>query len=302
MTRGMAIRRLLGTMAIAVCATNASAQVFGTFTWQMQPYCNQVTLTLTSVTGNFTLDGSDNQCGATNKASAVGVGTFNAVGNVTLNFTLVTAPGGRPVHVSAVVSPADGSGTWTDSVGNSGTFAFFGNVAGLPGRPLPTSGLPPLVITTTELASNSVTGAKVADGSLSSADILDGPRAAFADTGSSTALTSTPTIVRTVSLTAPTAGKVIAYASGFFQFFSTTVVENGRCYLSTTGSPGNQLVNAEEPAGVPNSMKHVPFGATKGFNVAAGPVTVNLLCDAFFAPAGNVVLNFPTLTAIFVAQ
>ena len=127
----------------------------------MQPYCNKVTLTLTSLTGNFTLDGTEDQCGTTNKASAVGVATFNAVGNVTLNFTIVTAPSAKPVHVSAVVSPADGSGTWTDSVGNSGTFAFFGNIAGLPPRPLPASALGPSVITTTEIAPGAVGGSDI---------------------------------------------------------------------------------------------------------------------------------------------
>jgi hypothetical protein len=34
------------------------------------------------------------------------------------------------------VSPTNGQGTWSDDVGNSGTFAFFGNAAGLPARPL----------------------------------------------------------------------------------------------------------------------------------------------------------------------
>ena len=86
-------------------ATTASAQVFGTFSWQMQPFCNVVTLTLTSVTGNFTLDGSDDQCAATKKGSASGIGVFNPDGSVGLNFTIVT-PGGQPLHVSASVSPA----------------------------------------------------------------------------------------------------------------------------------------------------------------------------------------------------
>lgn len=109
----------------------AHAQVLGTFPWQLQPFCNVVTLTLTSAPAGFLLDGTDDQCGATNKASAVGIASFNASGNVTLNITIVTAPSGAPVHVSAVVSPANGNGTWTDSLGNSGTFAFFGASAGL---------------------------------------------------------------------------------------------------------------------------------------------------------------------------
>jgi hypothetical protein len=126
---------LLAALAIAAGASSAFAQVFGTFSWQMQPYCNRVTLTLTSVTGHFTLDGSDDQCGATKKASAAGIGVFNPDGTVSINFTIVASPGGRAVHVSASVSPVNGQGTWTDDVGNSGTFAFFGSTPGLPVRP-----------------------------------------------------------------------------------------------------------------------------------------------------------------------
>jgi hypothetical protein len=43
--------------------TAADAQV-GTFTWQMQPYCNKVTLTLTNSPGGFSLNGFDDHCGA----------------------------------------------------------------------------------------------------------------------------------------------------------------------------------------------------------------------------------------------
>lgn len=132
--------RWLGSFAFALwmCSLSvapAQAQVFGTFPWQMQPYCNTVTLSLINSATGFTLEGVDDQCGAVNKGSAVGTASFNSSGNVTLNFTIVTAPGGKPVSVSAVVSPATGSGTWTDSLGNSGTFAFFGATPALPARP-----------------------------------------------------------------------------------------------------------------------------------------------------------------------
>ena len=190
----LTLRAMVAAGLVTLAASNASAQVFGTFTWQMQPYCNKVTLTLTSLTANFILDGTEDQCGATNRASAVGVATFNTVGNVTLNFTIVTAPSGKPVHVSAVVSPADGSGTWTDSVGNSGTFAFFGNVPGLLARPLPPSGIAPAVITNVEIANDAITGAKVANGSLASVDLLDSPRAAFAGGLQELTLTAEPLV------------------------------------------------------------------------------------------------------------
>ena len=54
------------------CAAVAQP-VLGPLSWQLQPFCNVVTLTLTSGPAGFALDGTDNLCGASNKASAVGV-------------------------------------------------------------------------------------------------------------------------------------------------------------------------------------------------------------------------------------
>lgn len=128
------VRVALAVAAVLSFASGASAQVFGTFTWQMQPFCNQVTLTLTSVNGNFTVDGFDDQCGAAKRASAVGMGVFNPDGTVGIDFT-IASPDSSTVHVTASVSPANGQGTWTDDDRNSGTFAFFGSTPGLPRRP-----------------------------------------------------------------------------------------------------------------------------------------------------------------------
>ncbi len=290
------VAAILMTMA---AATTASAQVFGTFPWQMQPYCNVVTLTLTSAPAGFTLDGTDDQCGATNKAGAVGIGSFNASGNVTLNFSIVTAPAGKPVHVSAVVSPANGNGTWTDSVGNAGTFAFFGAATGLPARPFPTSGLAPAIITTTELAANAVTGAKVADASLTSADLLDGPRSAFAGGEQALALTPTDVVVRTVSLSAPTSGRVLVSVSGTFEFQDATATsEAGRCSITTTSAIEDPAIFAGGDGGT-IAAAYDAFGAVRAFNVTAGLFTVNLVCDEF---AGVVTLRNSNLTALFVPQ
>jgi hypothetical protein len=57
---------------------------------------------------------------AVNKAGAFGIASFNTSGNVTANFSIVTAPGGKPVHVSAI-QPGDRRHR-TDSAGNTGTF------------------------------------------------------------------------------------------------------------------------------------------------------------------------------------
>ncbi|MCC6988113.1 MAG: DUF1566 domain-containing protein [Acidobacteria bacterium] len=142
-------------MALA-CASTASAQVFGTFTWQMLPYCNKVTLTITQFPSGYTIDGFDDQCGAGQRAGAVGMVHINPDGSVGLNFTLIAAPSGRTVHVSSPLSPASGSGAWTDNVGNSGTLALGANQPGLPPRPLPSAGVAPGSITSVELAAGAV--------------------------------------------------------------------------------------------------------------------------------------------------
>ena len=63
--------------------------IFGTFSWQMQPYCNSVTSVAISTPTGFTVEGLDDQCGGPNKGSAVGTAAFNAGGNLVLTFTLV---------------------------------------------------------------------------------------------------------------------------------------------------------------------------------------------------------------------
>lgn len=149
-------RFVLGAMCVSLCAaSSASAQVFGTFAWQMQPYCNIVSLTLSSSPAGFVLEGTDNQCGAVDKASAVGVASFNANGLVNLNFTIVTAPSAKAVHVAAVVNPGTGGGTWTDSAGNAGTFALGAPGSGSP-RPLPTTTIGVASITSAEIAPGAV--------------------------------------------------------------------------------------------------------------------------------------------------
>jgi hypothetical protein len=122
--------------ALVFGASSASAQVLGTFTWQMQPFCNKVTVTLTAVAAGFMLHGFDDQCGAGPRGSAAGTVVLNPDGTASVNFTIVTSGAARAVQVSGIVSPATGQGTWTDSAGNAGNFVLGGAVPGLPPRPL----------------------------------------------------------------------------------------------------------------------------------------------------------------------
>ena len=118
-------------------AGRAQAQPLGTFTWQLQPFCNVVTVNLTQQGAVYTMDGFDDQCGAAQRAPLVGLATPNADGSITAALNLVTAPGGRGVQVAARFTVPTASGTWSDSAGNAGTFAFGASTGGSP-RPPPT--------------------------------------------------------------------------------------------------------------------------------------------------------------------
>jgi len=117
----------------------AQAQPLGTFTWQLQPFCNVVTVNLTQQGSVYTMDGFDDQCGAAQRAALVGVATPNADGSIAAGLNIVTAPGGRGVQVAARFTLPSASGTWSDSAGNAGTFAFGASTGGSP-RPVPAAG------------------------------------------------------------------------------------------------------------------------------------------------------------------
>ncbi len=51
-------------------SVSATAQPLGTFRWQLQPYCNVLTLNISHRGGIYTLDGTDDRCGAAQTASA----------------------------------------------------------------------------------------------------------------------------------------------------------------------------------------------------------------------------------------
>lgn len=125
-------------LSLALAPSSASAQPFGTLSWQLQPFCNRVTVTINQDGAIYTLDGYDDQCGASQRAPLVGTAVPNPDGTVSLGFT-VTVALARAVHVDARVNPGNGSGVWVDSAGNNGTFALNASTAGTP-RPVPSAG------------------------------------------------------------------------------------------------------------------------------------------------------------------
>jgi hypothetical protein len=121
----------------------ASAQPLGTYSWQQQPYCNVFTVNIFQTGSAYQMDGTDDQCGAATRAALVGIAFLNPNGTLGLGFTVVTSPGGTPLHVDASISVATGSGTWRDNSGGTGPFVLTpGAGAGGSVRPIPRSAFP----------------------------------------------------------------------------------------------------------------------------------------------------------------
>ena len=122
---GQAVRVALAALVLIVVERSVvTAQPLGTFSWQLAPYCNVVTVSVTQNGGLYTLDGYDNQCGGPVRASVVGVAVPNPNGSITLGFTIVTPPGGAPVHVQTAIDLGSLGGAWSDNQGNTGSFVF----------------------------------------------------------------------------------------------------------------------------------------------------------------------------------
>jgi hypothetical protein len=125
----------LGVAMVLAAGGRADAQVLGTFTWQTQPYCNVLTLTVVQQGGVYQATGADNLCGA---GTAPVTGTIAPGGPGAMMGLTVAYPTGRAAQISAAISLATVSGTWSDADGNAGAFAFNGGGAG-GARPAPTA-------------------------------------------------------------------------------------------------------------------------------------------------------------------
>lgn len=118
------------------CAVSALAQPVGQFAWQLQPYCNVVTVNVVQSGSIFTLDGFDDNCGGGNPRSAAsGVATPNPDNTVTVGLTIVNAQGSAPAHVAARITLPGAGGTWSDGGGHTGVFVLGGSSPGIGPRP-----------------------------------------------------------------------------------------------------------------------------------------------------------------------
>ncbi len=190
----------------------ASAQVIGTYSWQLQPYCNVITVTVTQQEGQYQLDGRDSDCASTTARSAVrGLAFLLPDGTLRLGFSVVAATLVAPIAIDAVINLTDYNGTWRDSAGNSGTFAFNASTGGS-SRPVVT-GLTPGSVTsgaiadggigTAKLADSAVTASKLANNAVGATTLSDGAvSAAKLAAGAVTAATIADGAVTTATLAA----------------------------------------------------------------------------------------------------
>ena len=110
--------------AFVAFSSTGFAQSLGTYSWQLQPFCNVVSVTVVQQGSVYLLDGFDDQCGAGERAPLVGLATPNPDGTIGLGLNIVNMPGGQPVHVAARITLPSLDAPWSDSSGNSGTFTF----------------------------------------------------------------------------------------------------------------------------------------------------------------------------------
>ena len=158
MTRRQRVGVGLAVLVLSVNGPSLRAQSLGTFRWQLQPFCNVVTVNIIQQGAIYTVDGYDDQCGAPQRAPLVGLATLNPDGSVGLGLHVVIVPSGRGLQIDARISVASGNGPWTDSAGNTGTFVLGASAGGSP-RPVPT-------IPGAAIAAGSITSAQIAAGAV----------------------------------------------------------------------------------------------------------------------------------------
>jgi hypothetical protein len=125
---------MYAAIGLLVCAMPLQAQSLGTFTWRLQPFCNVISVTITQVGSVFTVDGTDNRCGASPQAAVTGAAFFNPNGSIGFGLSV----GARRAGAAAANGLIDlSSMAPRDSAGNSSAFVFGAGAAiGSPRRRL----------------------------------------------------------------------------------------------------------------------------------------------------------------------
>ena len=111
---------MYAAIGLLVCAMPLQAQSLGTFTWRLQPFCNVISVTITQVGSVFTVDGTDNRCGASPQAAVTGAAFFNPNGSIGFGLSVVAPGGPAPQQLTATIDLSL-NGTWHDRTASPST-------------------------------------------------------------------------------------------------------------------------------------------------------------------------------------
>lgn len=286
---------LLTTMGVLLAVPlPLRAQAVGTFTWQLQPFCNRVTVTITQEGGVYTLDGFDDQCGAPQRAPLVGLATANPDGSIGFGLHVVTVPGGRGLEVEARINLATLGGPWTDSAGNSGTFAFGAATGGSP-RPPPT-------IPAGAIALGSITAAHLAPGvvgAVAQARVTGvcGYRQALRGVNADGSVYCSNASTEFLPVNGGTGSSiaigadgfpVISHIDGLLQALSVTHCANAGCTIGATATVDAPSTGLGQYSSIAIGTDGLPIISYRGFGAQALRVTH---CGNAGCTAGNTTLN-----------
>ncbi len=249
----------LAAALLTLGSSAAHAQVLGTFNFQLQPYCNVVTMTLTQEGSTFRLAGWDDNCGASKRYPMSGTVTQNPDGTYAFGF-VITRDSGQDVHTMVQFNAATISGPWVDSAGNGGTFAFNGTGGGQ-ARPGPAVS-PNLIRTLTD--DNAV---------------LNG----FTSTCEDIAAVNFGTVAAGTLVCTATVHSVFNHTNGALSRLEFDVA------TAQAACAGNPQAGVFEMAGVFPSVtgQDVTVPVTRAFAVTAGPLVVYLNARTVTLPAAD---------------
>jgi len=127
-------------------------------------------------------------------------------------------------------------------------------------------------------------------------DLIDEAGMDWTSGDQSFTLSTSPSVVRSVTLTVPTSGYALVNASGYF-WWTSTGYDRARCSITTgTTIDFTHLIYASDHGDTLIGNSGTPFAATRGYSVNAGSYIFNLVCDL---TVGSGEVNDSSLTAVF---